>query len=51
MTLLHARLFNAAILSIVFLCTIPAFAQMPMQVLPRGKPVPPANLPGVEYKI
>jgi tetratricopeptide (TPR) repeat protein len=48
MTSIHARLFNAAILSIVFLCTIPAFAQMPVQVLPRGKPVPPDNLPGVE---
>jgi tetratricopeptide (TPR) repeat protein len=48
MTSIHARLFSAAILTIVFLCTNPAFAQIPVQVLPRGKPVPPANLPGVE---
>ena len=37
MTSLHARLFNAAILSIVclFSHTFCAFAQAPVQVLPR----------------
>lgn len=52
MTSPHVRLFNAAFFSVavVFTCamTIPAFAQAPLQVVPRGKPVPPANLPAVE---
>ncbi|MEQ1773926.1 MAG: tetratricopeptide repeat protein [Burkholderiales bacterium] len=30
------------------LLAIPAFAQAPIQAVPRGKPVPPANLPAVD---
>lgn len=51
MTSFHARLsvlITAAILSITGLLAVPALAQAPLQTLPRGKPVPPANLPGVE---
>jgi tetratricopeptide (TPR) repeat protein len=43
------RMFSAVALSIACLFAIPAFAQAPsIQVLPRDKPAPPANLPAVE---
>ncbi len=52
MTLLSFRLrsvCHAAILSVACVLALPAFAQAPsIQVLPRGKPVPPANLPAVD---
>ena len=42
-------LFKAVLLSAACLMALPAYAQAPsIQVLPRGKPAPPANLPAVE---
>lgn len=42
------RMFRIAIFSMTCLLAIPAFAQAPIQAVPRGKPVPPANLPAVD---